>query len=67
MPHFNPTFTLCDTKRFCPQVESRELDVGIARVDLMIKQHNDTRAEIDTFKPKYQTLLDDGKILFLIL
>ena len=67
IPHYNPTFTLCDTKRFCPQVESRELDVGIARVDLMIKQHNDTRAEIDTFKPKYQTLLDDGGILFLIL
>ncbi|KAL5270487.1 hypothetical protein ACHWQZ_G001266 [Mnemiopsis leidyi] len=46
-----------------PQVESRELDVGIARVDLLIKHHNDTRAEIDTFKPKYQTLLDDGKEL----
>ena len=42
-------------------MESRELDVGIARVDLLIKQHNDTRAEIDTFKPKYQTLLDEGK------
>ena len=45
-------------------MESRELDVGIARVDLLIKQHNDTRAEIDTFKPKYQTLLDEGKCYF---
>jgi hypothetical protein len=46
-------------------VESRELDVGIARVDLLIKQHNDTRAEIDTFKPKYQTLIDDGNIVIV--
>ena len=44
------------------QVSSKELDVGIARVDLKIKEHNERRAEIDSFKPKHDDLVEKGLI-----
>ena len=42
---------------------STQLDSGIARVDAKIKQHNDLRAEIDSFQPQYQKLLDTGSYI----
>eukprot|EP00116_Pleurobrachia_bachei_P003547 sb/3463809/ len=47
------------------KVESRELDVGIARVDLKVKTHNDIKSEIESFESKYKTLLTTGRSVCL--